>query len=104
MLQKAFAHEGEAHTDAVEATSHYFEVLSSPYFAIPVFLIFLALIYVLLKKFSPLSSGTRALILLGCVFAGAIFGFIVIPPLGIVAIIMGFGFAGTLALYGIKQG
>ena len=103
MIQKVFAHEEETHESSTEAATHYIETFDSPFFAVPAFFVSLVLIYILLTKYTPLHRGAKLLIMLGYLFFITIIGFLFVPVLGMIAIVMGFGFAGMLALAGIKQ-
>lgn len=102
-VEKALAHEGETHESAVESTAHFLEPLTDPVAAIPIFILVLLVVNFALKK-SPLPSSVRMLTLLGLMFVGSILGFIFVPPLGILGVLMGFVFAGLLVFQGIKEG
>lgn len=101
-VQKVLAHEGEEHGSAVEATTHYLDVLLNPYVAIPVFFAVLFLVGFVLNKFN-VDKGHVSLVLLVLLFVGGVLGFIFVPPLGIVAIVMGFVYAGLIVMAGIKH-
>ena len=103
MIKVALAHEGETHEAAVEATVHYFDFLLSPFVAILTFFIVVSLTALILRKLKVKPS-IGALIILILLLTSSVVGFIFVPPLGVVAIILGFVFAIIVSFSGIQKG
>jgi hypothetical protein len=97
MITQIFAHAGEEHSDTIEKLNHFLPW----YFAIPLFLLLLAMIGYLVWIVGGRKIDTVVLVLAFiCLICG--FGlFVVSPAISVVAITLGIIMAGTLTFLGL---
>ena len=101
-IREARAHSEEVHETTVEATTHYFEFLLDPLYAILTFFLFLTLLIIVLRALKlqmPLILLFSTIASLGA----GVLGFIFVPPLGVVSITLGFSMALLLTLTGVRK-
>jgi hypothetical protein len=103
---KVHAHSDVEHDGAVEATTHYFDVwvdyLFDPIIAILLLFIVLISVYIILYKLK-VNFAKTLLSLVIIDFALGVLGLIFVPPMGVVAISIGFAGAIVLVLTGIQS-
>lgn len=99
MFIQIFAHAGEEHSETIESINHFLPW----YFAIPLFLLTLAVIGYLVWIVSGRKLDTVALILAFiCLISG--FGlFVISPAVSVVAITLGIILAGAVTFLGIAN-
>ncbi len=103
LTQKAFAHSGEAHETAAEATTHYLTTfLTEPVNAILLTFIIVTIVASILRALKLNVAHITLVVVLLLLIAG-ILGFIYVPPLGIIGITLGFALTGFLVFSGIKN-
>jgi|GEM_PF-4326342 len=102
LIKIAFAHSGEEHVTVAESGTHYLEMFLSPQIAIPTFFVVLGIVIFVMNKMKAKYSHI-ALTVLVLTFVVAVLGLIFVPPLGIVALSIGFVLALSFVLVGVRN-